>query len=182
MEDLVFSLVANHFGRANYAWAELRCQLGLPSTSWNRKSATVVDVRNTSETEQRSVIEVVSMGFVAFRDLGGPSERKKPHVYHCSRSASTGSTFIARRAGKYDAATITITNTLRAVAKVEMDITIWGSSCRNRRAIAKLVRAPIKIPMPPSEATSIKINFSTLVLCAPSAIRIPISRARRITR
>src|SRR5882724_12655429 len=101
---------------------------------------------------------------------------------HPSRSATIGSTFVARRAGTQQASKATPAK--RAATMKNASGSNWLMSTNT------LASSPdIAAPPPRPRATPIAISFDpcrkkseiTSLLCAPSASRIPISRVRRLT-
>src|SRR5262245_8002084 len=101
---------------------------------------------------------------------------------HSTRSATSGSTFVARRAGIQQAtiATASINSAAESNETGSVGVSL-KSSVEARRATAKISGNPMATPAMTSNNASRRINQNTSRLCAPSAIRIPISLVRLLT-
>src|SRR5262249_2700489 len=107
---------------------------------------------------------------------------RNPQSSHSHRSATIGSTFVARRAGSQQANNATSSNTKAITPKVNGSV---GRTLNNKVSIhlvnAKAVNSPITTPIRASFSPCVRISFNTSRRCAPSAIRMPSSCVRRLT-
>src|SRR5262249_1298581 len=108
--------------------------------------------------------------------------RRISHSFQSARSAANGSTRAALRAGRYPATPATASNTSAASTIVTGP---FGSSPNSKlstnRVVASAAPSPEATPNATHSSVWRKTNRTTRSALAPSAIRIPISCARRAT-
>src|SRR5262245_15870197 len=93
-----------------------------------------------------------------------------------------GSTLVARRAGTSDAINATSNKTKGTKMKVARSVGVtWNSKLDITRVIAYAPTNPTTVPTTTSDIAYLNTSFNTSPTCAPSAIRIPISRVRCVT-
>src|SRR5262245_122509 len=98
------------------------------------------------------------------------------------RKAIIGSTFAARRAGTKQASSATIVNNNATTMNVTGSVALTpNSKVFINRVRANAEVSPIATPAAPSFPPCAMTSFNTSLVCAPRAIRTPISCVRRAT-
>src|SRR5262249_25455986 len=101
---------------------------------------------------------------------------------HSCRKATIGSTFVARRAGMYEASVATRISRKATAAKVSGSVALisYNRDCMVRGRMNEATR-PTPIPVKAVSKAWRRTSTSTLPELAPNAMRTPISRVRRAT-
>ena len=102
--------------------------------------------------------------------------------YYSWRNATSGSTFVARRAGMKQETNATASSSKVIATRVGGSVACTPKSKSDiRRVSAKEVPKPIIAPATAKAIPRLKTILITFPVCAPKAMRTPISRVRSAT-